>query len=280
MLRGGGRSGDRQRRIVAGIERLADDPRPGGELPDGGGSLRQADKRGDRGYVAGYGRVAISPGAVHVAGSCSMTRSRILSILAALCFGLTSAAAVAQQPDASVLTFDGVARTGADSRAVTLHVFCSPNEGRDVTGALGLDLEIPNQEQLRPVFDFDPFEGPDAHAGALTVLQANGARNKADGRFEAAGSIEDTGGVEIIRAGSGGVAARAKTSGQTRRRAAPVAGWRPVDLDPGQCQSRRRAAGRDVRSPGAAGGPVACGDRALSGYALNLGQEETYERDA
>ncbi|HEX3990975.1 MAG TPA: hypothetical protein VHX39_07365, partial [Acetobacteraceae bacterium] len=73
-----------------------------------------------------------------------------------------TADANAQAPDT---VFDGTARTGTDTRAVRFRFFCSSNNGPNITGVLGVELEVPQYEQLRPVFDFDPFEGPDAHAG-------------------------------------------------------------------------------------------------------------------
>jgi hypothetical protein len=44
-----------------------------------------------------------------------------------------------------------------------------------VTGVLGLDLTVPHHDTLRPLFDFDAFEGPDADAGRLTRLEASAA---------------------------------------------------------------------------------------------------------
>jgi hypothetical protein len=100
---------------------------------------------------------------------------------------------MAQQPG---LVFDGVARSGSDTRPVRFHFLCSSNEGPTITGVLLVELEVLHYEQLRPIFDFDPFEGPGATAGALTVLQTDGARNKTSDRFSATGSVIETGSDE------------------------------------------------------------------------------------
>ena len=95
-------------------------------------------------------------------------------------------------------TFDGSARTGTDTRQARFRFLCSSNNGPNVTGVLSVDMEIPGFEQLRPVFDFIPFEGPDSHAGPLTTLRTNGARATATDRFTASGSIQGTGPVEAF----------------------------------------------------------------------------------
>jgi hypothetical protein len=105
-------------------------------------------------------------------------------------------AAKAQDQGPSGIAFDGVARTGADTRPVHFRFFCSSNSGPNVTGALVVELEIPQYGQLRAIFDFDPFEGPDAHAGPLTLLRADGARTKPGDRFTAAGSVGASGSSE------------------------------------------------------------------------------------
>jgi hypothetical protein len=93
------------------------------------------------------------------------------------------------------LAFDATAQIGARSLAARIHFACSSNAGRNVTGVLSVALETPNYEQLRSVFDFDSFEGPDANVGALSGLQAFGASGKAGNRFTAAGSAVDTKGA-------------------------------------------------------------------------------------
>ena len=70
------------------------------------------------------------------------------------------------------LTLPGEAHTGADARAVRFTFLCSANDGPQVTGVLGVDLVVPRHETLRAIFDFDPFEGPDARAGRLTTLES------------------------------------------------------------------------------------------------------------
>lgn len=69
------------------------------------------------------------------------------------------------------LTLRGEAWTGADQRPVRFTFLCSANEGPQVTGVLGVDLAVPHHATLRPVFDFDAFEGPDAAAGPQTRLE-------------------------------------------------------------------------------------------------------------
>ena len=95
--------------------------------------------------------------------------------------------AISQQPGDPGVVFEGSAQTGADKRPVRFRFYCSANNGPNITGALAVALEIPHFEQLNAVFDFDPFEGPDASAGPLTHLQATGARAKAQGDFAASG---------------------------------------------------------------------------------------------
>jgi len=110
------------------------------------------------------------------------------------------AGAQAQDRGPLGVVFDGMARTGSDTRPVRFRFFCSPNSGPNVTGVLAVELEIPHYEQLRRVFDFEPFEGPDAHAGPLTTLLADGARRAGD-HFTAAGSVVASGGSEAFMLG-------------------------------------------------------------------------------
>jgi hypothetical protein len=125
-----------------------------------------------------------------------MVRWYLAYSLAALSIAAIGAKAQVQSPPGIV--FDGVARTGTDTRPVRFRFFCSSNQGPNLTGVLAVVLEIPEYEQLHAVFDFDPFEGPDAHAGPLTRLQTNGARAKADDRFTAAGSVIPSGSSEAF----------------------------------------------------------------------------------
>jgi hypothetical protein len=146
-----------------------------------------------------------------------MMRWFAVALLAIACL---TADANAQAPD---IVFDGTARTGADTRAVRFHFFCSSNNGPNVTGALAVELEVAQYEQLRPVFDFDLFEGPDAHAGPLTQLIAAGARSKASDRFAAAGSVVPSGAFML------GVAASRRDARLLRKLAALV---RPLTEGP------------------------------------------------
>jgi hypothetical protein len=70
------------------------------------------------------------------------------------------------------VTLQGEARTGQDLRPVRFIFLCSSNDGPQVTGVLGVDLAVSRHDTLRPVFDFDAFEGPDAAAGRRTLLEA------------------------------------------------------------------------------------------------------------
>lgn len=99
------------------------------------------------------------------------------------------------------VVFEGTARTGSDTRTVRFRFFCSSNNGPNVTGVLAVELEIPQYEQLGPIFDFAPFEGPDANAGPLTQLRSAGARGHASDRFAAAGSIIASGASEAFMLG-------------------------------------------------------------------------------
>ena len=154
---------------------------------------------------------------------------RMVHFLAAMSIA-ASTCADAQRPDPPGLTFDGVARTGADTRQVVFHFFCSSNNGPNVTGVLSVDLEVPNYQQLRPIFDFDPFEGPDADAGSRTVLRAGGARAKAADRFATAGSVQEGNGSESFTLE---VSASRRESAPLRKLAAVL---RPLLDGPGQLE--------------------------------------------
>jgi hypothetical protein len=130
-----------------------------------------------------------------------MLRSLAVRSLAAVWIVGVLAGAIpaqAQDPDPEGIAFDGVARTGADTRPVRFRFFCSSNDGPNVTGVLSVELDVPEYEQSHTVFDFDPFEGPDAHAGPLTLLRANGTRTKASNRFTAEGSVIPFGSSEAF----------------------------------------------------------------------------------
>lgn len=99
-------------------------------------------------------------------------------LLALLLLALPAAA----QQRAGTVTLAGQAQTGVDSREVRFEFYCSEN-GRNTTGALGLDLFVPRYAELEQSFDFDAFEGPDAHAGARTRIEVGGV----SGRFTVSG---------------------------------------------------------------------------------------------
>ncbi len=140
--------------------------------------------------------------------------------------------AMGQNPDPHV-AFDGVARTGADTRQVSFRFLCSSNQGPNITGVLSVELEIPRFEELGAVFDFIPFEGPDAHAGKLTELRASGFRTKATGRFSASGSIHATGSGESFELD---VTASRRDARALRKLAAVL---RPLLEGPGQLTWRQ-----------------------------------------
>jgi hypothetical protein len=105
------------------------------------------------------------------------------------CIATYQAAAV-DSPD-----FDAVAQIGARAQPVRFHFSCSENDGPNLTGVLSVKLETLQYEQLRPVFNFDPFEGPDAHAGALSDLRSSGVSGTAESRFTASGSAVEGNGA-------------------------------------------------------------------------------------
>lgn len=103
---------------------------------------------------------------------------RLPILLALLLLALPAAA----QQRAGTVMLSGRAQTGADSREVRFEFHCSEN-GRNTTGALGVDLYVPRYAGLSQVFDFDAFEGPDAEAGARTRIEVGGV----SGRFTVSG---------------------------------------------------------------------------------------------
>lgn len=87
------------------------------------------------------------------------------------------------------LTLPGEARISDDRRAVRFTFLCSANDGPQVTGVLGVDLAVPQHDMLRSLFDFDPFEGPDARTGPLTRLETTAEAGSASMRSMVSGSI-------------------------------------------------------------------------------------------
>ncbi len=146
----------------------------------------------------------------------------------ALALAVSGGVAIDVAAEPLVMTFPGVARIGTDTRPVAFHFYCSSNKSPNVTGVLAVELEIPDYDQLRAVFDFDPFEGPDAHAGPLTELRTTGGRAKASDRFSAAGSIIPVGSAEAF---SLGVDASRRDPGSLHKLAAVL---RPLTDAPGR----------------------------------------------
>jgi hypothetical protein len=146
--------------------------------------------------------------------------------LAVVAIAAVAAGAQAQDRGPLGVVFDGVARTGNDTRPVRFRFFCSSNNGPNVTGVLAVELEIPQYEQLN--FDFSPFEGPGANAGPLTQLGSAGARSKGGDRFAAAGSIVPSGASEAFMLG---VNASRREPGPLRKLAAVL---RPLTEGPAQ----------------------------------------------
>jgi hypothetical protein len=71
----------------------------------------------------------------------------------------------------------------APERAATLHIGCSS----DANGALVIELTIPDANTKKD-FDYDDFEGPDAHAGALSHIAWITTGGKASITTDVAGS--------------------------------------------------------------------------------------------
>ena len=157
-----------------------------------------------------------------------MLRWRVVASLTAILIGATPGGfdAKARDHDPPGIVFDGVARTGNDTRPVRFHFFCTSNDGTNITGVLAVELEILGYDQMHALFDFDPFEGPDAHAGPLTSLRADGARSKAGDRFAAAGSVVPSGSSEAF---SFELAASRREPGSLRKLAAVL---RPLSDGP------------------------------------------------
>lgn len=167
-------------------------------------------------------------------GSNGMLSLRTAGFLAAAgLFAMTAEQAAARGADPLEFTFDGTARIGGDTRPVRLRLFCSSNDGPHVTGALSVVLEVPGYEQLHDVFDFDPFEGPDANAGALTLLRTSGVRSKAGARFPASGFVVPSGSSEAFALE---VTASRREAGPLRKLAAVL---RPLLDGPGHLEWRQ-----------------------------------------
>ncbi len=172
-----------------------------------------------------------------------MVKPHLAYFLAITCFAGTPVAA-ASVPNSAPLEvrFDGVARTGGDTRQVNFRFLCSSN-GPNYTGVLSVELVIPRHEQLRGVFDFNPFEGPDGLASPLSDLQVTGGRSKADDRFSASGSVLGTGPTEAFGLD---IAASRREFGGMRRLAAVL---RPLIDGAGQLtwrQGNARAKGTPI----------------------------------
>jgi hypothetical protein len=135
----------------------------------------------------------------------------------AACLAMLAVSGNAKEPAPPGIAYDGEARTGTDTRPVRFRFLCTSNEGPDVTGVLSVELEIPRYKQMRAIFDFDPFEGPDADAGAKTLLQGTGARGKSSGRFMASGSAIENGATDYFALD---VAASRREPGALRKLAA------------------------------------------------------------
>jgi hypothetical protein len=148
--------------------------------------------------------------------------------LAVVAIAAVAAGAQAQDRGSLGVVFDGTARTGNDTRPVRFRFFCSSNNGSNVTGVLAVELEIPQYDQPGPVFDFAPFEGPDANAGPLTQLRSAGVRSQASDRFTAAGSVIPSGASEAFMLG---VDASRREPGPLRKLAAVL---RPLTDGPAQ----------------------------------------------
>jgi hypothetical protein len=155
-------------------------------------------------------------------------------------FGLAIPAPLAcAQNRTTDFVLTGRAVTGTDSRDVRATFTCSGNQGPDLTGVLSIVLEVPDVATLKPVFDFEPFEGPDAHAGARShvAARANGALAQAD--FTASGSIPaepDT---------SFDLEVTAARRGEPRQLAALARVLRPLTTGPGMLEWRQGNARRN-----------------------------------
>ena len=92
----------------------------------------------------------------------------------------------------------GPAQIVGDTRDVFFAFSCTSNvkgrspKGRRIIigiGMLGVDLIIPQPEELRTVFDFDAFDGEDfANVGELSSLEATGAHGSAQAKFAVSGT--------------------------------------------------------------------------------------------
>jgi hypothetical protein len=152
--------------------------------------------------------------------------------------GLIALGGTAQGQTRPEMVFEASAQIGPQNRPVRFHFFCSENEGPNLTGVLSVELETTRYEELREQFDFTPFEGPDADAGALSSLQVNGPRAKASDRFAAAGSATPTDGADSFTLE---VTASRREAGPLRKLATVL---RPLIDGPGRVIWRQAAANR------------------------------------
>jgi hypothetical protein len=136
------------------------------------------------------------------------------------------------------MVFDATAQIGPENRPVRFHFFCSDNQGPNLTGVLSVELETTRYEELSDRFDFLPFEGPDANAGALSSLQANGPRTKASDRFTASGSATPADGADSFTLE---ITASRREAGPLRKLAAVL---RPLIEGPGRLVWHQGAAHR------------------------------------
>jgi hypothetical protein len=109
-------------------------------------------------------------------------------LTAGLIAGPPSVPALRAQPTQEIV-LSAKAQTGTDTRDVRFSFMCSANHGPGVIGVLEIGLAVPGFERLAPLFPFDDFEGPDAHAGKLTSLEATAEGGTVRDTFWAAGWI-------------------------------------------------------------------------------------------
>lgn len=81
---------------------------------------------------------------------------------------LAYAAEPAAAQDVRQAAFAGSARIGALQREVTIRLICARDRGR--VNNLAVELDIPDAEQLQPVFDVIPFEGPDGASAKMRLV--------------------------------------------------------------------------------------------------------------
>jgi hypothetical protein len=136
------------------------------------------------------------------------------------------------------IVLTGRAQTADDTRDVRFAFSCTPSSGPAAIGSLEVMLVIPRHDQLRAVFDFDAFEGPSAHAGIHSSLEATGAGRSAQKKFSVNGWIgpdNDQPFVFGLAAGLRGDAARLSAVAKVVRPLTGGAGkliWRQRNVRP------------------------------------------------